>query len=364
MSATGTEGQPPNDSAQHHAAHNGRLPPAWYRRVDGLIFVVESAIVTVATSLMVLFIFFNILYEFTHGQYLKFEQLAERGALGAIDTWAFFWVEHDSVFRTPWPSDDPVVFDSVHTTFHFGVLSPAVFFAVGTFLLFMGGVKASPKWGGKGFGHRLGLAACGTLIFFAFIALMLKTHPMWTCIVTGLAAGAYGAAYLFGQHKAGKGTVGGWLLLGGLLISFLYFSTTVQERFSSWTHSYALFLLLWCAFIGASMATSRGKHLRIDAARKAVPRPALPMYNALSFVVAAAFTGALCVLSTMYFFRRLGGQGTEGEIPDWLKVLAIPVALLLVTLRFTLRALWSARGYIEPMGGEVVLPPAGEEATT
>jgi len=102
----------------------------------------------------------------------------------------------------------------------------------------------------------------------------------------------------------------------------------------SWAQKLALFLLLWVAFIGASMATHDRRHLTIDAARKAVPDRFLPFYNAISYLVAAIFTAGFFYLSYLYWGLRYAETPTPGEIPDWIKVLSIPFSLALVTLRF------------------------------
>ena len=107
----------------------------------------------------------------------------------------------------------------------------------------------------------------------------------------------------------------------------------------TWTQKLALFLLLWTAFIGASMATHDGRHLTIDAVRKSIGPKIKPYYNALSHAVAAAFTAAFMLLAYWYLQDRLAETSAPGEIPDWLKVLAIPVSLGIVTLRFAGRSI-------------------------
>lgn len=107
----------------------------------------------------------------------------------------------------------------------------------------------------------------------------------------------------------------------------------------TWTQKLALFLLLWTAFIGASMATHDGRHLTIDAVRKSISAKARPYYNAISHAVAAAFTAAFMLLAYWYLQDRLAETPPPGEIPDWLKVLAIPVSLAIVTARFAGRSI-------------------------
>lgn len=107
----------------------------------------------------------------------------------------------------------------------------------------------------------------------------------------------------------------------------------------SWAQHIALFLMLWMAFIGASMATRDRRHLAIDAIRKAMPDRLLPWYNAIGNLVAAAFTLVLVWLAWNYLQLRMAQAAVPGEIPQWIKVLAIPLTLALVTARFVGQAI-------------------------
>ncbi len=123
---------------------------------------------------------------------------------------------------------------------------------------------------------------------------------------------------------------------GGVWLSLL-----LPEGYS-WAQKISLVQLLWVAFVGASMAAFEGRHLTVDAVRKAVPARFAPWYNALSLTVAAVFTALFAWLAWIYFQRRLVETPTPGEIPDWVKVFAIPFALGMVTLRFAGQAVAQA----------------------
>ena len=143
----------------------------------------------------------------------------------------------------------------------------------------------------------------------------------------------------------------------------------------SWAQSYSLFLLLWVGFLGASMAARVRRHLSVDLMRKIVSPERLALFNAVSYLVSATFSGVVCYLGLLYIFgpdssylkpiwepptwlpastqellkvfpvpqdasmlRRalhvLFSPGEPGEPPDWLKVLAIPLSFFLITVRF------------------------------
>ncbi len=144
----------------------------------------------------------------------------------------------------------------------------------------------------------------------------------------------------------------------------------------SWSQSYSLLLLLWVGFLGASMAARQRRHLKIDLARKLLSPEKVPAFNALSYLAAAVFSGMVFYLSYIYmfgpdstyltpiwdaaawlpestrqelmtgfplpddasFYRRamqvVFSPSEPGEVPDYLKVLAIPVSFFLITVRF------------------------------
>ncbi len=144
----------------------------------------------------------------------------------------------------------------------------------------------------------------------------------------------------------------------------------------SWSQSYALIMLLWVGFLGASIAARQRRHLKVDLARKLLAPRLVPAFNAVSYLVAAAFTAIVLYLGFEYmlghdstYIRPIWDapawlpEGTRatlvedfpladdasvyrrflqvifvppepGELPDWLKVAAIPVSMGLVALRF------------------------------
>ena len=116
-------------------------------------------------------------------------------------------------------------------------------------------------------------------------------------------------------------------------LALMHFGWRVPEGYS-WSQHVSLFLLLWTAFLGASMATYTRRHLSVDAVRKSIPARHLPLYNALSSVLSALFCALLGYLAWRYLQARLGQSPVPGEIPTWLKAAAIPFSLGLVTARF------------------------------
>ena len=113
----------------------------------------------------------------------------------------------------------------------------------------------------------------------------------------------------------------------------------------SWAPNIALTLLLWMAFLGASMATHEKRHLGLDAVRKLIPSKHTRLYAGLSFLASGLVTAAFFYLAWTYFGKRFGEEPEPGKIPDWIKVLSVPVALGLMSARFLAYSLAEIVGY-------------------
>lgn len=228
----------------------------------------------------------------------------------------------------------------------FGELWPAAAFGVAMLALYRAAAAKTPGLEAHSSLQWI-VSSVGVVLTAVFGLAVLHLDSSTVCI--GISV-VLGAALIVAQLDAPAplGTSG----LGGLalfrlavaivtVVGGIALSLRLPNGYS-WAQKLALFLLLWVAFIGASMATHDGRHLSIDAARKAVPEKYLPWFNALSWTLAALFTAAFCYLAFVYFRRRLVEDPTPGEIPDWIKVLSIPVSLALVTSRFLLQAVEAA----------------------
>lgn len=113
----------------------------------------------------------------------------------------------------------------------------------------------------------------------------------------------------------------------------------------SWAPNISLTLLLWMAFLGASMATHEGRHLAVDAVRKLIKPEHTRLFNAASLAFSAFITGAFLYLAVIYISKRIGETPEPGKIPDWIKVLSIPVSLAFMTLRFGSYSIANATGF-------------------
>lgn len=299
---------PTGESASpgYGAALCERFPAlSWIAKVDDAIYGVERVVVTMAMLGMSAIVCINVLFQFMARQRAIVVRLGETTSM--VDLW------------------------------------PGLVLALSVLVVARGAWKRSPVVGGDA--GVVNVLSALTAVGFALFAVALVTLP--SRVVMGLlvlSVGLWVALAEFDRPRPLGSAVPdvetkmrvGAAIVVTLVLGIASF-VAIPERYS-WTTKLALFLLLWTAFIGASMATHDGRHLTIDAVRKALPPHLLPYYQGVSHLLAALFTAVFAYLAALYFVDRMAESAAPGEIPDWLKVLAIPVSLAMVTLRFVGRS--------------------------
>jgi C4-dicarboxylate transporter DctQ subunit len=224
-------------------------------------------------------------------------------------------------------------------------------------------------------GVVFGTVAVSTAVGYALLA--LESTTVYRLILVAIVAPVVFKLWTGGNPKAAG-------ILGvSSAVAFYLFGSLPQGY--SWAQSYSLLMLLWVGFLGASIAARERRHLRVDLARKLLPPDKLPAFNAVSYTVAAIFTGVVLYLGYIYMFgadstylrpiwdapgwlpeatrqtlmtefplpddasfgRRfmqvIFAPSEPGEVPDWLKVMAIPFSMALVAIRFLGHAFVFAR---------------------
>lgn len=130
----------------------------------------------------------------------------------------------------------------------------------------------------------------------------------------------------------------------------------------AWAQPLGLILTLWVAYIGASMATRDNLHLKVEAVQHALPDKAKRLSGLLSGVLTAGF----CVLLAYLAWRYVGIKYEEWEgsdhlgalhnalpIPYWASFAIVPVAFVLMALRFLGLGVLAFRGELEQTPAEL-----------
>jgi C4-dicarboxylate transporter DctQ subunit len=128
-----------------------------------------------------------------------------------------------------------------------------------------------------------------------------------------------------------------FLLVAAALLTF----TQVVTRYGfgttlSWGEELIINMLIWSGLIGSSLALRMGIHIGVDVFVKKFPPRVAKALTLISLGLGLAFCAVLSVLSIRFVvFQMSGGQMSIGlEIPMWIPYLCLPIAFLLMTLRY------------------------------
>jgi C4-dicarboxylate transporter DctQ subunit len=126
-----------------------------------------------------------------------------------------------------------------------------------------------------------------------------------------------------------------------LIIASLLTFTQVVMRYVlgttfSWGEELIINLLIWAGLIGSSLALRMGIHIGVDIFVQKFPPRVAKALTLLGLGLGLGFCGVLAVLSIRFvLFQMRSGQMSIGlEIPMWIPYLCLPIAFVLMTLRF------------------------------
>lgn len=315
----------------------------WFGKLDAAVYAVEIVVVVLALIIMSVIVFTDVVYQLTFGLQQEIGRGDSSAWATAIALLGFVGAMCFAVSAGPSPSreeadEEPAEADDREPT-------------------------------GRPLGLRLALTAAmlAAVVGFAFGIVYIESSTVYRLMTVAI---SIPVALLF-YKRAQMGTLA--LLVISVALA-LWTMGSLPEGYS-WAQSYGLFLLLWVGFLGASAAARQRRHLRVDLMRKILSSRWLPHFNALSYLVAAAFTGAIAYLGFIYLFgpdssylvpiweppswlptalqeqlktfplpedasafsrvlHVFFSPSQPGEVPDWLKVLAIPVSMALIVVRF------------------------------
>lgn len=135
---------------------------------------------------------------------------------------------------------------------------------------------------------------------------------------------------------------------GALLVLFLsvmvvlsFVQVVLRNAFSEsllWGDILLRHLVLWIGFIGAALATSKDRHINIDA----LTRFLSPRLKVIAKIVTNLFAATVCYFllqaSLVFLNNELSDSSTVmGEIPSLYSQIIIPVGFGLIILHFLIR---------------------------
>jgi TRAP-type C4-dicarboxylate transport system permease small subunit len=130
----------------------------------------------------------------------------------------------------------------------------------------------------------------------------------------------------------------------------------------AWAQPLGLILTLWVAFLGASMATKENLHLKVEAVQKALPEKLKRISGLLSGILTALFCMLLAYLAYEWVVamkeqwtnsNHLGGLHDGIEIPKWFSFSIVPVAYMLMGMRFLGLGVLAFRGELDETMAEL-----------
>ena len=107
-----------------------------------------------------------------------------------------------------------------------------------------------------------------------------------------------------------------------------------------WSDPFVRLLLLWLAFLGASLITGENKHIKIDLFSTLLP-PKLERVRDLLLSVACMVISAFMVKACIDYIRmemEFGGSMFL-NLPDWAGQIILPAGFALILFRFSIRAI-------------------------
>ncbi len=107
-----------------------------------------------------------------------------------------------------------------------------------------------------------------------------------------------------------------------------------------WSGPLVQLLVLWLTFLGASLLTRKGKHIKIDIFGTVLPKQWLPLREFFLALVALFIIGIMVKVCTSYLIMEMeyGGESLF-YIPNWVGQIILPLGFALLFFRFLIKAI-------------------------
>jgi TRAP-type C4-dicarboxylate transport system permease small subunit len=106
-----------------------------------------------------------------------------------------------------------------------------------------------------------------------------------------------------------------------------------------WSEPMVRLLVLWVAFLGASLLTGENKHIKIDVFSAILPQRWLPLRELILSVAAVLISAVMVKVCAGYVKLEMTFGGTLFlGLPNWVGELILPLGFATILFRFTVRA--------------------------
>ncbi len=119
----------------------------------------------------------------------------------------------------------------------------------------------------------------------------------------------------------------------------LFVNVVLRYVFStsmSWAEELIKYIMIWIAFIGASVCVRVGAHVSIDFFLGYLSKRLKNVLFSVVYIIAICFTISMAYygIKVIQFTIQTGQVSPALQIPMWIPYLAIPLGFSLMTLRF------------------------------
>jgi TRAP-type transport system small permease protein len=107
-----------------------------------------------------------------------------------------------------------------------------------------------------------------------------------------------------------------------------------------WSGPLVQLLVLWLTFLGSSLLTRTGKHIKIDLFSTLLPPRWLPLRGFILAVVSLFILGIMVKVCIDYVIMEMEFGGTSlFYLPSWVGQMILPVGFTLLFFRFLIKAI-------------------------
>lgn len=120
-----------------------------------------------------------------------------------------------------------------------------------------------------------------------------------------------------------------------------------------WGDAAVRLLVLWTALLGAMQAAHYNEHIRIDALLSLFKQKQKRRIGQLTFLVGALICFLAAWVSADFVMQEYQYDAVAfGNLPSWLCAIIIPIAFVIIGLRFLLSAFTSMTHSVTPQGDD------------